>query len=755
MKAKILTFVIIFFVSQTKSQIYLSGDVTSPLTLFDTVYVTGDVQVTGSGALTFLSGTIIISQGYFRITVSGTGKITAIGTQNDSIKFMVADTTGFSNFSSTSGSWAGIALVDQEVSADSSIFEFCSFSYSKGFQSLSIYSGGALNIHNSQKTRFSNCRFHHNFSDSGGGAAFLFNCNLIEKSVFANNYSSAGGGIYLHIGSIDSCIFINNVAEHGGGVYCFAGVLSNSIILNNSAEVHGGGVYFIQGLFENSQVQDNQAGMGGGGCYANGFCQINNCQFIANVSGDGGGLTSTPFFTDVVTVLDCLFENNTAQSGGGASVLNGNTSFNNCIFNENTAINFGGGLNANNCEVTNCSFNGNSCDPNGDGGGIFSFESDISYCYLTNNVARVGGGISSISSTIQNCQIKYNTSVLNGGGICSYDFANVDSCEISFNSAGDNGGGIYCFGNQNYKNCLISHNNSEEDGGGVYISLSGPVLENCIIDSNHADENGGGVVFVDGGIIINCLIINNSADSKGGGLYARGIYNINGKVTNSTICNNTVPNITNNAGGIYSQNEGDFINNVIWGNLSQVYVTGTNCSFNYCAVQDESSVNWGGASTNEIMDLNPENYTSLGPNFTDPSENDFTLLSSSKLINSGNPDTSNLSLPDYDLAGLARICADTVDIGAYENQIETGNNDLSLKTIVIYPNPAKSEIYIVDKSQSGLYQCSLINSVGQKVMTIRTIEQKNRIDLDHLENGIYFLLLINDDNKIVKKIIKK
>ncbi len=91
---------------------------------------------------------------------------------------------------------------------------------------------------------------------------------------------------------------------------------------------------------------------------------------------------------------------------------------------------------------------------------------------------------------------------------------------------------------------------------------------------------------------------------------------------------------------------------------------------------------------------------------------------------------------------------DTITVGIQEKNIQEPK-------ILIYPNPAKSEINIIDKSHSELYQCSLINSVGQKVMTLNNIKQENRINLNQLEKGIYFLQLNCKENTIVKKIIKE
>lgn len=91
---------------------------------------------------------------------------------------------------------------------------------------------------------------------------------------------------------------------------------------------------------------------------------------------------------------------------------------------------------------------------------------------------------------------------------------------------------------------------------------------------------------------------------------------------------------------------------------------------------------------------------------------------------------------------------DSTTVGVHEENIQDPG-------VLIYPNPTKSEINIIDKSQSGINQCSIINSVGQRVMTLNNIKQEQRINLSQLEKGIYFLQLKYEEYTIVRKIIKE
>jgi len=75
-----------------------------------------------------------------------------------------------------------------------------------------------------------------------------------------------------------------------------------------------------------------------------------------------------------------------------------------------------------------------------------------------------------------------------------------------------------------------------------------------------------------------------------------------------------------------------------------------------------------------------------------------------------------------------------------------GFEDLSEDKVLIYPNPFKTEIYI--ESNTSLLDLKVYNSVGQLVLQT---EQKSRLNLESLNNGIYYLS-VNDEQLI--KILK-
>lgn len=79
------------------------------------------------------------------------------------------------------------------------------------------------------------------------------------------------------------------------------------------------------------------------------------------------------------------------------------------------------------------------------------------------------------------------------------------------------------------------------------------------------------------------------------------------------------------------------------------------------------------------------------------------------------------------------------------------DKDLFLKEIVIYPNPARENIYI--KSTLPIKKIELYDILGKKV--IETVETDN-VAIDHLAAGIYYLHMYIDGQTVGgKKIIKE
>lgn len=90
--------------------------------------------------------------------------------------------------------------------------------------------------------------------------------------------------------------------------------------------------------------------------------------------------------------------------------------------------------------------------------------------------------------------------------------------------------------------------------------------------------------------------------------------------------------------------------------------------------------------------------------------------------------------------------------GDYEieiTDIDLGIFDSELDNIEIYPNPASDIITIEGVPLNANMQ--LYDAKGKVVTTVNSTQ----ISLNHLESGIYFLLIDNNQSKIRKKIIKR
>ena len=85
------------------------------------------------------------------------------------------------------------------------------------------------------------------------------------------------------------------------------------------------------------------------------------------------------------------------------------------------------------------------------------------------------------------------------------------------------------------------------------------------------------------------------------------------------------------------------------------------------------------------------------------------------------------------------------------NTTSTDGINSNKEIISIFPNPANTEINIVEHSGES-FQIEIINSIGQ---TIMKEQNKNRIDISNLKNGLYFMTVKQRQRSYTQKIIKQ
>lgn len=81
-----------------------------------------------------------------------------------------------------------------------------------------------------------------------------------------------------------------------------------------------------------------------------------------------------------------------------------------------------------------------------------------------------------------------------------------------------------------------------------------------------------------------------------------------------------------------------------------------------------------------------------------------------------------------------------------------GTKDFDIDTIVIYPNPSKTVVYI-NTNQLVISKIQILNSLGQNIKTLTN--DFEMIDISELSTGVYILKIDTEFGTINKKIIKE
>ena len=151
------------------------------------------------------------------------------------------------------------------------------------------------------------------------------------------------------------------------------------------------------------------------------------------------------------------------------------------------------------------------------------------------------------------------------------------------------------------------------------------------------------------------------------------------------------------------------------------------------------------------------NLGGTDPLFTDFLNQDFSLQSTSSLIDAGDAIPS-IHLPDHDLlseyvkhsGGAAKQVVNALDIGAFEYQPPLSVTDISSERIVLYPNPGTSWVHLKNIEPNTLESVAVYSVNGRLLLT----STGPSIEMSGLENGVYFVRVKTIDSESVLRFVK-
>jgi len=311
MRTIIFAFLLIFSIG-LQAQTNVSGNQSGTWTLANSPYqVTGDITVPGGQVLTIEAGVQVIFQGHYKIQVAG--QIIANGSDGNLITFTATNHTI---------GWNGIRI---DTASAISEFHFCKFEY--GIKSGGAYiemNGGAIFIKDAD-AQFFNCIFMDNEAngsnnDGMGGAVYAINTGGVNQTLTKfidckferNRTETEGGAIKLTndaYSEFTRCEFINNNAGYGGGalmIYVGEGTkFNNCLFYMNSSNNSGGGA------IKTLQAQSN--------------LNFTHCTFAYNSAFGAGEGGACDFSYANTTFINSIIYGNSQQYGDEINVGQGAT----------------------------------------------------------------------------------------------------------------------------------------------------------------------------------------------------------------------------------------------------------------------------------------------------------------------------------------------------------------------------------------------------------------------------------------------
>jgi CSLREA domain-containing protein len=397
-----------------------------------------------------------------------------------------------------------------------------------------IVTGTDANIINNEAT-----------SLSGGGIVNLNGATLIltDTLIAGNEAAEHGGGL---VNGENGMVTLTNVSFSGNSSGACGGGVSNwdgqialveSHLKGNLAANYGGGLCNAAGTVEitdGTLIEQNESYYYGGGGIANSgvmlishsIIQENKALDLDLGGGFGGGLYAVP--GSETTIIRSAIRGNLAEYNGGGIAAEGQLTVEFSLFEDNHALNSGGGLangpNDDPVMLTRTTFVGNEAIECGGaianlGGEMTLVASELADGNSTQNY---GGGLCNETGVVhvtQGTLIAQNESYYLGGGIGNNAVMVISDSVVDGNQAFDmgNDGGV---------------------GGGLFAS---PMSETTVIRSailnNTADTDGGAIATLGQLSVYNSTLSNNQAAQRGSALFSYGPFS-NVTLINATLAEN-------------------------------------------------------------------------------------------------------------------------------------------------------------------------------------------------------------------------
>jgi hypothetical protein len=334
-----------------------------------------------------------------------------------------------------------------------------------------------------------------------------------------------------------------------------------------------------------------------------------------------------------------------------------------------------------------------------------------------------------------------------------------------------NGGAIMCGTGSApiIEDNLIRENYASQSGGGICFDddAAGQVINN-VIAHNHCRfrGQGGGISMVDhahpqimGNLIIHNTVLDYDEGGMGGAIY---IYRSNPLLINNTIARNSAQNqfYMGEGGGIWINNEPYpvILNCILWENSSGS--SSMNLYFPYLDKRLDFSYSLIEGGLGDIGVLKPYTVLDTPPSFADPENEDYRLRGNSPCRDTGDPDTTDLELPPYDLSGNHRLVGERIDMGAYEFAYPMGMGRLSTAghPLQLYPNPSTGllSILIQGSMPDGPYTIRITDLQGRIHQEWQSGKLPEQVQMKELPEGIYLISFYNPyglffNRKIIKE----